>query len=87
MTTAMDASSRIAATPSPKYFYFYMALSCAGVAFLGFAPTYWLPIASGTFKANPVIHIHGMVFFSWVSGPRAVQTAMRWSGRLGPLTR
>src|SRR5664280_297652 len=66
MTTVMDAPAPIAAATSPRYFYFYMALSCAAVAFLGFAPTYWLPMASGTFKANPIVHIHGMVLFSWV---------------------
>ncbi len=42
-----------------------MALACAAVAFLGFAPTYWLPLASGSFSATPVVHIHGLLFFSW----------------------
>lgn len=38
---------------------------CIAIAFLGFAPTYWLPLAAGAFKANPVVHIHGLAFFSW----------------------
>ncbi len=42
-----------------------MSLACMAVAFLGFLPTYWMPMASGTFRANPVFHIHGMIFFSW----------------------
>ena len=81
MTTLINAPARIAATPSQKYFYFYMALSCAAVAFLGFAPTYWLPMASGTFKANPIVHIHGMVFFSWVLF-FSFQTWLAASGRI-----
>ncbi len=42
-----------------------MALTCAAVAFIGFAPTYWLPLASGSLSAAPVIHVHGLLFFSW----------------------
>lgn len=49
-----------------RNFYFYMALACTAVAFLGFAPTYWRPIASGSLKVNPIIHVHAAVFFAWV---------------------
>ena len=49
-----------------RYFYFYMALACTAVAFLGFAPTYWRPIVSGSLKVNPIIHVHAAVFFTWV---------------------
>jgi len=54
-----------AARLSEDYFFFYMAIACAAVAFLGFAPTYWLPLANGRLNAHPVIHLHGAVFFSW----------------------
>jgi hypothetical protein len=64
MTTLTTSSTRVAA-PAAPYFYFYMALSCTAVAFLGFAPTFWLPMATHTFKANPIIYVHGIVFFSW----------------------
>src|ERR1044071_7808497 len=47
------------------YFYFYMALACMAVAFLGFAPTYWLPLAKRSFSASPVVHFHGLLFFAW----------------------
>jgi hypothetical protein len=42
-----------------------MALACAAVAFLGFAPTYWLPLAKRSFSASPVVHFHGFLFFTW----------------------
>jgi len=42
-----------------------MALACAAVAFIGFAPTYWVPMAHRTLSASPVIHFHGLLFFTW----------------------
>src|SRR6201987_3634161 len=48
-----------------RYFYFSMALACAAVAFLGFAPTFFLPLAAGRFAAPPSVHVHGIVFFAW----------------------
>lgn len=42
-----------------------MALACAATAFLGFAPTYFVPLAHRTFSASPVIHFHGLLFFTW----------------------
>src|SRR5438552_18308847 len=64
MTTIVTASPLVVAQSTTKYFYLYMALSCAAVAFLGFAPTFWLPMASHTFKANPIVYVHGLVFSS-----------------------
>jgi hypothetical protein len=43
-----------------------MALICAGVAFIGFVPTYWVPLVAGSLHPHPVIHVHALVFFSWV---------------------
>ena len=65
MTTLIDGRARAVATAPAPYFYFQMALACAAVAFLGFAPTYWLPLASRSFSATPVVHIHGPLFFTW----------------------
>jgi len=42
-----------------------MALACAAVAFLGFAPTFFLPLAAGKFSAPPSVHVHSIVFFAW----------------------
>jgi hypothetical protein len=81
MSTITEAHPRSAVTPSAKYFYFYMALSCAAVAFVGFAPTYWLPMAGRAFKANPVVHIHGLIFFSWTLY-FSFQTWLAASGRI-----
>jgi hypothetical protein len=66
MTTLTDyRSTRATAQSQTGYFYFYMALACMAVAFLGFAPTYWLPLAKRSFSASPVVHCHGLLFFAW----------------------
>ena len=46
-------------------FYTWMGVACVSAAFLGFAPSYWAPLAAGKYQANPVVHIHGMLFFTW----------------------
>jgi hypothetical protein len=81
MTTVVTTPSQAAVRSTTGYFYFYMALSCAAVAFLGFAPTFWLPLASHKFQANPVVYIHGLVFFSWTLF-FVFQTWLASSGRI-----
>ena len=75
-----DHRVRVGVAAPARYFYFYMALACMAVAFLGFAPTYWLPLASGSFSATPVVHIHGLLFFTWTLY-FAFQTWLAASGR------
>src|SRR4029450_2634433 len=66
MTTLTDYySTRAIAQSQSGQFYFYMALACTAVAFLGFAPTYWLPLAKRSFSASSVVHFHGLLFFAW----------------------
>jgi len=60
-----DAVARPVARAQSRYFYFYMALTFAAVAFIGFSPPYWAPMAKGTFQAPPAYHLHGLIFFSW----------------------
>jgi hypothetical protein len=48
-----------------RYFYLWMAGAFLLVAFGGFSPTYWAPMAAGTFHGPPIIHIHGMLMFTW----------------------
>jgi hypothetical protein len=81
MTTLIDDNRvGVVTTSHERYFFFYMALACTAVAFLGFAPTYWLPLASGSFSSSPVVHFHGMLFFAWTLY-FAFQTWLAASGR------
>jgi ABC-type multidrug transport system fused ATPase/permease subunit len=55
----------LAVRAESRNFYVWMAGVFLLVAFGGFTPTYWAKIANGTFHAEPIIHIHGMLLFSW----------------------
>jgi hypothetical protein len=82
MTTLTDYHPpRAFAQSSTGYFYFYMALACTAVAFVGFAPTYWMPLATRSFSASPVVHFHGLLFFAW-SLYFAFQTWLAASGKV-----
>jgi hypothetical protein len=52
---------------APRRFYMWMAASCLAIAVVGFMPTYFVPMGRGTLKIEPVVHIHGLVLFSWVA--------------------
>jgi hypothetical protein len=52
---------------APRKFYVWMASACFLVAVLGFLPTYWMPLAKGSFKAEPMVHVHGLLMFGWVA--------------------
>src|SRR5690242_17320580 len=64
-----------------RTFYAWMAAACVATAFLGFIPTYWQPLAAGKFVANPIVHVHGFVMFSWTLFA-LVQTSLVPSGRV-----
>ncbi len=63
-----------------RYFYVWMAGAFLLAAFGGFIPSYWAPLAVGAFHAAPIIHIHGMLMFTWTCFFFA-QTALVASGR------
>ena len=74
----------IAAAPAirseGRNFYVWMAGGFLLVAFGGFIPTYWAKVATGTFHAEPIIHIHGALLFTWTCFYFA-QTALVATGR------
>ena len=49
----------------PRQFYVRMAYACAAVAFVGFTPTYWAPVATRAFSGPPILHLHGLLFSAW----------------------
>jgi len=64
MTASASASATVGRVRG-SYFFVWSALACVAVAFLGFIPTYFAPLVRGSFSAAPIVHIHGVVFFSW----------------------
>lgn len=47
-------------------FYAGMAALALVVALVGFAGTYFLPMASGAFKGPGIVHLHGVLAFGWL---------------------
>src|SRR5437588_13009389 len=50
---------------SERHFYLWMAGVFVLMAFGVFTPTYWAPVASGTFHGPAVLHITGALRFRW----------------------
>lgn len=46
--------------------YLVLAFVCALIAFVGFAPTYWAPWATGRFAGPSILHLHGLLFSAWM---------------------
>jgi hypothetical protein len=46
-------------------FYLWMSAAFILIAFGGFIPTYWAKLATNSFPAAPIVHIHGTLFFGW----------------------
>lgn len=63
-TTTSEGAPRAAATGRTR-FYVWSAVAMAVAAFVGFAPTFWAPLAQGIPERIGVIAIHGAVFYAW----------------------
>ncbi|HXV40101.1 MAG TPA: hypothetical protein VD701_03955 [Steroidobacteraceae bacterium] len=77
----MVASASAAVPAASNRFYLAMALTCALVAILGFAPTYWAPLAAGTLAEAPIVHLHAVLFTAW-SAFFVAQAALIAGGRV-----
>ncbi len=76
----MASTQTAGARPGRGLFYVGMAILFALIGFLGFTPTYWSKLATGSFGGNPILHIHGVLFFGWTL-LYVTQTALVASGR------
>jgi hypothetical protein len=47
------------------WFHVWLAGACLVIVVGGFAPTYWLQLAPGTFAGSPLLHLHGALFTAW----------------------
>ncbi len=50
---------------SGRTFYLGMAFTVVGIAILGFVPTFFMPLAGGTFDLPPIVLVHAAIFFAW----------------------
>ncbi len=58
-TTLHDRAAR-----RPR-FYLWSAIAMTATAFLGFVPTFWVPLAQGIPERIGVLTIHALLFFGW----------------------
>jgi hypothetical protein len=68
-----------------RLFFSGMAVAAALVVFAGFAPTYYLKDVFGAPALSPLLHLHGLIFSSWIV-LFVVQTRLI-AGRRTPLHR
>lgn len=61
--------------------YSCLAYACALIAFAGFTPTYWAPVATRSFAGPPMLHLHALLFSAWMVF-FIVQTSLVASGRI-----
>jgi hypothetical protein len=61
-TVTMKAAARA----EGRYFYVWMGVAFVAIAFLGFVPTYWAPVATASFHGPRMQHVHGLVLTLWV---------------------
>ena len=61
----MNPNNSVSTRSDAQWFFVWMAGVCVLIAFGGFIPTYWAKLAAGTFKGAPILHIHGILFFTW----------------------
>lgn len=56
---------RSGAKRRPRLFLWLAALGLAA-ALIGFAKTFFYPLLTGTFRADPMVYVHGLFLFGWV---------------------
>ena len=68
--------------PIPSRHRFYVAMACTGalIAAIGFSRRYLLPLAAGTFTAPAIVHVHGIITFTWIAFV-IMQAVLVFSGR------
>jgi len=62
----VQAKTRSAPLIAERRFFAGMAVAVALSVFAGFAPTYFLKKLYGTPALSPLVHLHGLVFTSWI---------------------
>jgi hypothetical protein len=74
-------TSTVATAVAPRTrFYMWMAVAMAATGFVGFAPTFWIPMARGAYT-SPAIILHAVVSSFWLLF-LVLQTWLVASGRV-----
>jgi hypothetical protein len=82
LSIAVESRPFTTTVPAGQRFYVGMAATFVAVAFIGFAPTYWLPLFGGSLAVPPITHVHALFFYGWTLFLLR-QTWLAGSGELG----
>jgi FtsH-binding integral membrane protein len=63
---ATGAQAMSTRTKPRTKFFLHMTWAFLAIALVGFSTTFFLPMARGSFRAPPVIHVHAAVVFGWL---------------------
>ena len=63
--TAVTSERAPKAAAQRSSLYVWLAVGMAATAFIGFAPTFWLPMAQGLPEKIAVIAFHATLFYAW----------------------
>jgi hypothetical protein len=74
-------ASSSAVASGNRRFYLWTAAVFVLIAFGGFTPSYWARVFTGNFQAPPILHVHGILLFSWTLF-YLLQTYLAASGRI-----
>ena len=78
---SMTPQSRRQPSPLSRSFYLALGLWMVALVVVGFWPTYYGPLLSGTFDLKPIVEIHAVVFSGWIV-LFVAQTFLVYTGRL-----
>ena len=78
----MQATPAIIRRRRERWFYVCMSIAVVITVFAGFAPTYYLRPRFTAAPLMPLLHLHGLVFSSWIV-LFVVQTAANRAGASG----
>ena len=75
-------------TPASRKFYLAMSLWMVVLVVVGFWPTYFGPLLTGTLELKPIIEIHAVVFLGWIvlliaQTSLALSRRLDWHRKLG----
>jgi hypothetical protein len=52
--------------PARPTFFLRLSVLFLVIALIGFSTTFFIPLGRGTFRAPPIIYLHGVVVFGWL---------------------
>ena len=64
--TAADIATGTRVSAQKSGFYLWTGIAMTAVATVGFAPTFWIPLAQGVPERLPLVAIHGALCYAWL---------------------